>query len=329
MSKPFYKKVGFWIVIVLGVIIGVISKERPPEEPMLVKAREEQIEPAKKVEETEPAKEDLGSESVNDELLQENYKEAALGEAQAYIQLTVRGTITPEEHRSRTIDLSWEASKITGLERELFSQLAQAVKLNDINEAKRLYIALGGKDFEEIHKDPKGWVPSNIGLDVDEFRNNFNIAAKELNIDMSLEKIEVMNGDQQDIFEYQLRESLYLQGMVNKYDGSIRAVYMLGYGTGEDIQSIMKILIVSANPDFTDQDIEFVIQDVGLKYDDVDMTRINQSTKRNGVEYSLVNSKELDIFFIVSDPNDQLLWDSLTEIYEFVNPIRRRENSRS
>lgn len=88
---------------------------------------------------------------------------------------------------------------------------------------------------------------------------------------------------------------------------------------GQDLLSTMKLLILLNNPDFTDMDIEIVLQDVGLKYDDVDINKINQSTERSGRKYTLVNTKLVGICFIVSDSKDQILWSILNEVMGIEN----------
>ncbi|AWB43116.1 hypothetical protein DCC85_01955 [Paenibacillus sp. CAA11] len=326
MNIKFYNKVWLWVVIVLGVVIGLISKERPTEKMTISQEQAVQNESVKKKEVVEPVKEES----------QKIYKEVALGEAKTYIQLTVRGTIIPEYIQPRFNALSKHVDKITDEERGLFSQLAEAVKSDNLGEAKRLYITLGGEDFEELNKEPEPKKnpskkatkqqlnPGSIGMDVEEFRKAFNSAAKKMNIDMKLEEIKVEKGSGQDIFTYQLRDSVFLQGVINKTDGSIRTVYMAGAGNGrlqagQDLLSTMKLLILLNNPDFTDMDIEIVLQDVGLKYDDVDINKINQSTERSGRKYTLVNTKLVGICFIVSDSKDQILWSILNEVMGIEN----------
>lgn len=102
---------------------------------------------------TTEAKDSEETKEPTDEEWQASYKQIALSEAQAYIELTVKGTITPENHESRTKVLLSQAEKITGSDKESFQNLAAAVQSDDLKASKELYTKLGGEDFPELTKE--------------------------------------------------------------------------------------------------------------------------------------------------------------------------------
>lgn len=316
MKKPFYKQVWFWVVVVvLGGIIGLFTEDKTPEEPAVAEPQKEQTgqtEPTKKEEAKEPTEEEW----------QKSYREIALGEAQAYIELTVKGTITPENHESRTGVLLQYSKKITGEDKENFGKLAEAVKSDNLAEAKRLYTELGGEDFEELNKEPgpkkteskkepeQNSKPGDIGMDVEGFRKAFNSAAKSSNIDMKLGEIKVEEGAVQDVFTHKISDYVALTGSVNKSDKSMREVTMVGAGdgsieSGTDMLLTVGLLIAATNPDLSPDERGSVLEDVGLLDENVDLKKINKSTERNGIKYTLKGTEELGVWFIVSDANEK------------------------
>lgn len=101
--------------------------------------------------------------------------------------------------------------------------MVTAVERENLKEAKRLYISLGGEDFEELKKVPapkkteskekaeQSSKPGDIGMDVEGFRKAFNSTAKNLNlIDMTLGNLKVQDGAVQDVFTYKISDYVYL-----------------------------------------------------------------------------------------------------------------------
>lgn len=138
-------------IAVVGAVFSLIlmivggGNEEPTEKAVTpVEAKEQNAEDTTEVKETK---------EPTDEEWQESFKKIALSEAQAYIELTVKGTITPENHESRTNVLLSQAEKITGSDKESFQKLANAVKSDDLATSKQLYTTLGGEDFPELTKE--------------------------------------------------------------------------------------------------------------------------------------------------------------------------------
>lgn len=75
--------------------------------------------------------------------------------------------------------------------------------------------------------------------------------------------------------------------------------------SGTDILVTIGLLITSTNPDLTTEERAGVLQDLGLLSEGVDISQINQSTKRNGIKYTIKGSKELGVWFIASDANEK------------------------
>ncbi|MEC0107286.1 Ltp family lipoprotein [Paenibacillus taichungensis] len=140
------------IISVVGAILSIIiiissSGAETPTETATADAKEETTDTTTETKAAEETKE------PTDEEWQASFKQIALNEAQSYIELTVRGTMTPESHESRTKVLLSQAEKITGPDKESFQQLAAAVQSDDLAASKELFTKLGGEDFPELTKE--------------------------------------------------------------------------------------------------------------------------------------------------------------------------------
>jgi hypothetical protein len=323
LKKPVYKKWWFWVIIAVIVMGALGSSMDESEEKTNPVVKNETASEKKTVDASDNNQEKKDIAEPTDEEWQASYKDILLSEARTYIELTVKGTMSKERLESANGVLKQQAEKITGPDKEKFNELVTAVERENLKEAKRLYISLGGEDFEELKKVPapkkteskekaeQSSKPGDIGMDVEGFRKAFNSTAKNLNlIDMTLGKLKVQDGAVQDVFTYKISDYVYLQGSINKSDGSVREVTMVGAGdgtaqSGTDILVTIGLLIASTNPDLTTEERAGVLQDLGLLSEGVDISQINQSTKRNGIKYTIKGSKELGVWFIASDANEK------------------------
>lgn len=323
LKKPVYKTWWFWViiaVIVMGALGSSMDDSEKKTDPVVINETASEKKNAS-ASDNKQEKKDIAEPT--DEEWQASYKDILLSEARTYIELTVKGTISKERLESANGVLKQQVEKITGPDKEKFNELVTAVEKENLKEAKRLYISLGGEDFDELKKEPapkktepkekveQSSKPGDIGMDVEGFRKAFNSTATSLNLsDMTLGKLKVQDGAVQDVFSYKISDYVYLQGSINKSDGSLREVTMVGAGdgtaqSGTDILVTIGLLIASTNPGLTTEERAGVLQDLGLLSEGVDITQINQSTKRNGIKYTIKGSNELGIWFIASDANEK------------------------
>lgn len=322
MKKPIHKKWWFWVIVGI-IVMGALGSLVDEPEKNANSVKSEAISEKKATTASVNKQEEKDITKPTEEEWQANYKDILLSEARTYIELTVKGTMSQERLESAKGVLKQQIEKITGPDKEKFNELVKAVEKENLKDAKRLYISLGGKDFEELKKEPapkkteskkttvQSSKPGDIGMDVEGFRKAFNSTATNLNLaDLTIGKLKVQDGAVQDVFSYKISEYVYLQGIVNKSDGSVREVTMIGAGdgtpqSGTDILLTIGLVIASTNPGLTTEERAGVLQDLGLLSEGVDITQINQSTKRNGIKYTIKGSKELGIWFIASDANEK------------------------
>lgn len=152
-------------------------------------------------------------------------------------------------------------------------------------------------------------IPGTIGMTPEEFKEAFNAAAKEFDSNFRIGNITVEDGPVQDTFTVHLTDHLAIVGSVNKADGSVRDVLIMGQGDGSlssglDIMVAMGILIAATNPELTPEERGKVLEDLGLFDDTVDLTDHTASTIRNGIQYTLTASDMIGIVFSAGDAND-------------------------
>lgn len=145
----------------------------------------------------------------------------------------------------------------------------------------------------EIDQTPSSQIKlSGLHMTTDEFKNKFNGTVGKYRLNgLSITRLNIQDSSEQgtDTFEYVFNDELRLVGAVNA-DESIQEVRL--YATGDTRKPIGGIymtaiatLILTTNSDYTYNDAQDVIQDIGLLDRDVNQSDFDGATIRNGLEY--------------------------------------------
>ncbi|AIQ59663.1 hypothetical protein [Paenibacillus borealis] len=154
-------------------------------------------------------------------------------------------------------------------------------------------------------------IPGTIGMTPEEFRKEFNARADSMESKLKIsKKLTVEDGLAQDTFQYMFNDFLGITGSVNKADGSIRDIMMIGRGdgtsaSGANIIVVMGLVILAVNPDIESTEVGSIITDLKVLEDGVDLAKIDESTVRNGIRYHVQGSNELGLMFSAGDANDK------------------------
>lgn len=186
-------------------------------------------------------------------------------------------------------------------EAEAKAKAEQEEKAKAEVEAKAKAEAEAKKKAEEI--------PGTIGMTPEQFKTTFNKAATEFESDLIINNITVTEGAAQNSFQYMFTENLGIIGTVNKKDGSVRDVMLMGTGdgtleSGADILIGMGILITATNPELSADERGNVLRELGI-IDSSDIMDLNKSTIRNGIRYKIMTSKDLGIWLSAGDANEK------------------------
>lgn len=152
-------------------------------------------------------------------------------------------------------------------------------------------------------------IPGTLGMTPEEFRVAWNEAADEFDFsELRISAVSVEEGEVQDVFQHEFSPRLFLQGSVNKADGSLREVLIIGSSPemADNLTMLASwgILIAATNPDLPPEQRGEILNELGLGQEGVDFSDHQATTVRNNVEYMLQSSDVLGFFFIASDARD-------------------------
>jgi hypothetical protein len=122
---------------------------------------------------------------------------------------------------------------------------------------------------------------------------------------MDLSDLSVQPGEVQDVFQVNFSDGVAMIGTVNKGDGSIRDVTILG--DGSDPATLLlawAYLIQTTNPSLSADQRGDVLRDLGV-FDTDDFDGLDERTERNGISYHVSATAGLGIFFSAGDAREQ------------------------
>lgn len=145
----------------------------------------------------------------------------------------------------------------------------------------------------EIDQTPSSQIKlSGFHMTADEFKNKFNGAVGKYRLNgLSITRLNILDSSEQGTgsFEYVFNDELRLVGAVNA-DESIQEVRLYRTGdtrkpTGGILLTAIATLILTTNSEYSYNDAQDVIQDIGLLDRDVNQPDFDGRTVRNGLEY--------------------------------------------
>jgi hypothetical protein len=129
-------------------------------------------------------------------------------------------------------------------------------------------------------------------MSTDEFKNEFNtIVGKYRLNDLGITqfKIEDPQKSNTKTFQYIFSDDLSMMGTLNPVD-QVQQVMLLGTGgfseqTGGTLMTAIATLIMTSNNEYTYNDAQDVIKDIGLLDGDINLNDFDGATVRNGYKY--------------------------------------------
>lgn len=145
----------------------------------------------------------------------------------------------------------------------------------------------------EIDQTPSSQIElSGFNMTTEDFKNKFNGAVGKYRLNgLSITRLNMKDSSTQGTgaFEYVFNDELRLVGVVNA-DESVQEVRLYATGdasepTGGILLTAIATLILTTNSEYTYNDAQDVIQDIGLLDRDVNQPDFDGATVRNGLEY--------------------------------------------
>jgi len=153
-------------------------------------------------------------------------------------------------------------------------------------------------------------VPGTIGMTADQFRTAFNNSSTEIGMDMRLPKLTVSSGTVQNTFQYMLSDNIALTGIINKADGSVREINLLGQTAGSYEESAnyllaMGLIMKAVDPGATKEENATKMRKLGLMDENLELANLNKQTIANGLKYSVSYLDGIGIMFYVNNADDK------------------------
>lgn len=150
----------------------------------------------------------------------------------------------------------------------------------------------GNVTTDKEQEDANKTSPSGFHMTTEEFKNKFNGAVGKYRLNgLSITRLNIKESSEQvtSTFEYVFNDKLRLVGVVNA-DESLQEVTLYDTGdtrepTGGIFLTAMATLILTTNSEYTYNDAQDVIQDIGLLDRDVNQSDFDGVAVRNGLEY--------------------------------------------
>ncbi|MDQ0658042.1 hypothetical protein [Paenibacillus sp. W2I17] len=145
----------------------------------------------------------------------------------------------------------------------------------------------------EIDQTPSPQIKlSGLHMTTDEFKKKFNSAVGKYRLNgLSITRLNIQDSSEQGTgsFEHVFNDELRLVGAVNA-DKSVQEVRLYTTGdtrkpTGGIFLTAIATLILTTNSEYSYNDAQDVIQDIGLLDRDVNQSDFDGATIRNGLEY--------------------------------------------
>jgi hypothetical protein len=152
-------------------------------------------------------------------------------------------------------------------------------------------------------------IPGTIGMTPEEFKAAFNKVSSNDSVNFKINELTVEEGEEQDTFTYALANDYGFTASINKADGSIREVILIG-SQFESPDSVMNYFtaisttIKATTPDLEPEDIQKMFKTLGILGEGADLTDVDTEVVRDNIKYSLRNTGQLGVWFTVSDANE-------------------------
>ena len=135
----------------------------------------------------------------------------------------------------------------------------------------------------------------------EEFTSAFNKFTSSNSIDLSIVKTVLKEGSVNNTFSSTINSNLMLVGTLNKADGTVKDVMMIGAGdgtatSGGNIIFCMGAIIAAVDPTLSGDERIDVLKKLGL-FSDADVLNLSGSTDLNGNHYFISSSEVTGIMF--------------------------------
>ncbi|OMC76489.1 hypothetical protein BK125_18570 [Paenibacillus odorifer] len=142
----------------------------------------------------------------------------------------------------------------------------------------------------------------SFGISPEEFVKSFNEKAQLIQTRLRINNLNTNEGPGKDSFQYQFTETLIISGRIDKNNGNLIDVSLIGGNDGttetaEDILTAASLLISSTQINVSTGFGDDVIKKLGLFDKGEDLSKIDNSTVVNGIKYYVLALPSIGLSF--------------------------------
>lgn len=134
--------------------------------------------------------------------------------------------------------------------------------------------------------------PALFSMSTDEFKNEFNAIVGKYRLNgLGITKLDLTKSQESDTrtFQYTFNDDLSMVGVLNSNE-KIQEMILIGTGgfseqTGATLMTAVATLIMTSNSEYTYNDAQDVLKDIGLLDSDMNINDFDGATVRNGYKY--------------------------------------------
>ncbi|MCW2278762.1 hypothetical protein [Heliophilum fasciatum] len=188
--------------------------------------------------------------------------------------------------------------------------LHKALRLLTVTTAMALCVMLVGCNTPSTTTSPAPTAPPaaskpvpNLGITPDEFKSRFNAISEKEQYKLRIDNMVVEDGAVQNVIKYPLGEKLELIAAVNKTNGFLRNVSLIGV-MDETYEAGIKIVTKATNPDLTESEYKEIYRGLSLLSDSFDFANMKTDMVMRDKRYVVKGAKAFGLTFTAQSAED-------------------------
>lgn len=144
--------------------------------------------------------------------------------------------------------------------------------------------------------------PASLGMSSNEFGRRFNQRSEQVKSKLRIHGLKIAVGAGQNSFQQVFNENLYLTGKVNKADGSVAEINLVGVLNGSlattvDLNLGIGTIITAVDPGQSQEGRDSVLNLLGINKITSGIYNLEKQVTRNGVIYWVKSSRKAGLHF--------------------------------
>jgi len=149
---------------------------------------------------------------------------------------------------------------------------------------------------------PANQPPPSLGMNLNEFCQRFNLNSEKVKSKLRINNFTLESGAVQDAYRHDFNENLYFVGSVNKSDGALAEINLVGVlngslATAVDLNQSIGSIITAFIPGLNQEGREAILNALGVNKITSGIFNLEEQVTRNGVTYWVKSSRKEGLHF--------------------------------